>query len=243
MQNTEVREIYNKFLKQLSNGNYESYRWSKNNIVRSQYSTTLVSILNFLSGIEGYPAKCLEVGPGPGTWTKILLEKLTRTDFTLVDISEEMLNQAKNNLKDDKIKYIISDFLQFQTSEKFQLFFSSRALEYFINKNGFFENLFQILDPGSKGFLITKTPHYFLAKILGRKITKFHSQQISPSELRKIIQANGFKVKMIKPVTMRLPGLRLVAINNLLFKIFHNCRMNFLIQFLSESYSIEFEKT
>jgi len=241
MQNEDVKEIYNKFLKQEEIGDYEFYRWSTNSILRSQYFMTLRCVLDFLTRVNS-PARCLEVGPGPGTWTKKICEKFPQTNFTLVDISEEMLGQAKKNLSSDRINFFVSDFLQFSSLEKYQLFFSSRALEYFVDKNNFFLHLEGLLDFQARGFVITKTPHYFLSKLRGSVVKDFHSWQIAPQALRKIIEANGFKVIKIRPVTMRFPGVKIVFVNDLLFKLFHSCRMNFILQFLSESYSIEFEK-
>lgn len=53
--------------------------------------------------------KWLDLGCGTGTLEKLAYEKFSDVQFTLVDMSEKMLMQAKAKLKDDSILYMCTD--------------------------------------------------------------------------------------------------------------------------------------
>ena len=89
----------------------------------------------------------LEVGCGPCPIGKKLAMKGAKKVFGL-DISSEMLEQAKSNLTElgliDKFELVCSDILdeKFELSEKVDCVVCSYAITTFIND---FENLVQIL--------------------------------------------------------------------------------------------------
>jgi len=235
-------EIYNCKVRQ-SGGQYEQQRWFKNPVVRAGYEMTAWSIKRHLSGSDLQFKHCLEVGPGPGTWTKLLLNKNPEADYDLVDISSEMLNLAKQNIGDiPNVKYFLNDFMEFSSGKKYDLFFSSRAIEYFKDKEGAINKIYSLMQPDSSGLIITKTPHYLRAKVSGRKIRDIHLGQIKPSEMRTILMQTGFRNVEIYPATATLPLLRSSYLNKLVFSVFRNFKLNFISQFFSESYIVKFKK-
>ena len=149
----------------------------------------------------------LEVGPGPGTWTKVLLSNKEIARYDIVDISEEMLRQAKDNLHEfEQINFVHSDILDFVPKEQYDFFFSSRFIEYVNDKEKVVDTIFKSLKPGGKGYLSTKTPQY--GRFMSKKVNSpVHQGQISAKKLRELFERRGFKVKKIINVNSVFPGL------------------------------------
>ena len=154
-----------------------------------------------------------------------------------------MLNLAKQNIGEiPNVKYILNDFMEFNSDKKYDLFFSSRAIEYFKDKEGTIKKVYDLIKPGGVGLIITKTPHYFKARIRGRKISDIHSGQIGPSDMRKIIIGSGFRDVEIYPATTTFPLLRSSFLNKLIFYISRSLSLNPVSESFSESYIIKFTK-
>jgi ubiquinone/menaquinone biosynthesis C-methylase UbiE len=238
MQESDVKEKYN-----LENrDDYEYSRWFSGSISKAGYKMTEKSIYRHVLDKDIKIENYLELGPGPGTWTKLFCKK-GNISLDLVDISREMLASAKKNLSDcGNVTFFEKNFIDFQPDKKYDFFFSSRAAEYFPDKDVFVRKISEVLSDNSKGFIITKTPKYRLNKLLGRKTSEFHSGQVSAKELSMIFKKNNFKIEGIYPVTFSFPIFKSAMLNMLLFKIFSQFRLNFLSNFFSESYSINFSK-
>ena len=95
-----MRQFYNKKAKKISDKGYEYARWFSTPRKKKQYNSTVRSLLFHLRDI-GFK-KCLEVGCGPGTWTRLLLKKYPEAKFTCLDISKEMISQFNENVKEKK---------------------------------------------------------------------------------------------------------------------------------------------
>ena len=242
MKSESVKEIYNRQVKTKFGGDYEHRRWFSDALKEAGYQMTRESICHhFLEGslFNDY----LELGPGAGTWTKLFLEKCPDAKFDLVDISGEMLDQAKENLGSyQNIRYFEADFLDFKPDKQYDLFFSSRALEYVPDKKRAVLKIAGLLRSGGRGFIITKTPKYLRARVFGRKIPRLHQGQIAPRKLKQLLSEAGFKNIAIYPATMSFPLFKSPKLNRLLFKVFYKHGLNFLSQFFSESYCVKFEK-
>lgn len=244
MEPKKIKEVYNKKIKEKYKGDYEQGRWFANSLSRTGYEMTLESIKYHLLKND-YPVKnFLELGPGTGTWTRLFINKYSEANFDLVDISSEMLNLAKNSLSKyhANINYFEKDFLLFKSRKKYDLFFSCRALEYLSDKELAVQKIAELLQSGGQGFIITKTPKYLRAKLLGRKISELHRGQILPRKLKKLLKKAGFKNLEIYPATMIFPLLRSAKINKLLHKIFYKHKLNCISKFFAESYCVKFTK-
>lgn len=242
MDTAEVKEIYNRQVKAKFGGDYEYRRWFSDALKEAGFQMTRESIrYHFLE--KGAFDDYLELGSGSGTWTKLFLEKCPDAKFDLVDISGEMLKLAKEKLAFcHNVRYFEADFLDFTLDKQYDLFFSSRALEYIPDKKGAILKIAGLLKSGGRGFIITKAPKYFRARIFGRKIPKLHQDQIGPRKLKQLLSEAGFKNIEIYPATTSLPLFKSPKLNQLLFKLFYKFRLNFLSQFFSESYAIKFKK-
>lgn len=235
-------EIYNQKVRQ-DDGQYERQRWFKNPIARVGYEMIAWTIKHHLieNGLKF--KNCLEVGPGPGTWTKLLLKNNPEAGYDLVDISSEMLNLAKQNIGDiPNVKYFLNDFMEFSSDKKYDLFFSSRAIEYFGDKKGAIKKIYELMRSGGLGLIITKTPHYIRARIIGRKVYNIHLGQIHPSDMKSVLTESGFKNIEIYMATATFPILRGSFLNRLVFLVFRNIKLNPIGQFFAESYVVKFQK-
>jgi len=241
MKNEQIKNIYNKKIIDDYNFEYEKSRWFKNPIRQAGYNMTLKIIeRHVLSEDFSY---CLELGPGQGTWTDIIIKSKPNIKMDLVDISKEMLGLVKNRFKENNnLNFFEKDFLDFASQNKYDFFFSSRAIEYIDDKEKAVEKIVSLLSAGGRGFLITKMPKYLRNKLLGKKVADFHKGQIEPNMLVKLLNKYGVKDTITYPAAMSFPVLKSAKINQFLFDIFSKKHLNFISIFFAESYCIKFKK-
>lgn len=240
MQTEQVKNKYNKDVLGKYQGKYEEERWFKNDIQKAGYIMTLNAIRKH--ALKSKYAACLELGPGHGTWTKELLDFQPEAKYTLVDISRAMINLAQARLGEkENISYVESDFLNFRAESRYDFFFSIRAIEYIPEKGKVIRKISDLLKPGGKGFIITKTPKYLRHKLLGRAVPEFHSGQIAPQALKKMLVQNNCTAIKIYPATLSWPFWRSAQMNLLLYNILGDNELNFVSKFFSESYCVVFE--
>ena len=241
MKSVEVKQKFEERIRSLPDHNYEHYRWLGSAIKKGGYEMTRAAIENLLPKI--FFKNYIEVGSGPGTWTKLFLEKEQRASFDLVDLSDEMVAIAKKNLGTGAaIRYINADFLAFIPDKKYDFFFSSRTIEYVENKNAFIEKVAKLLISGGAGLIITKTPKYRRQKLLGKSVPPLHRGQITPRALSLLLEKNGLIPHLLFPVTFSFPFFNAARFNRRLFTIFGKKRLNPLSAIFAESYCIFFKK-
>lgn len=239
MEQNEIKNFYNKIIKNKYGNDYEYSRWFSDSVKEAGFRMTFDSIFSRLDfNFKSY----LEVGPGQGTWTKLFLGKFSEANYDLVDISSEMLRICQENLKNFQINYIEADFTKFHTKKKYDFIFSSRALEYFPDKFAFVKKMRDLLEDGGRAIIITKTPKYIRNFLLKRKISDIHKGQISPKKLKKILKKFNFSKIEIYPAIIYFPFLKSPQLNIFLYKIFSNFKLNLLSYFFSESYLIKIKK-
>ena len=228
------KKIKNKY------GDYEYYRWFLNKRKKRQYKFSTTSILFHLRDINF--KNCLEIGCGPGTWTKLLLKKYPKAKFTCIDISKEMIKQFKKEIKDKRAKPIVKDFLAFNSGKKYDFIFSSRAIEYIPDKPKVIEKISNLLKDKRKGIIISSPPHPTLItikKLFGKKVNPQHTQRISVKNLRALLKKNNFKNIKFYPILFT--DLSFVP-TSILFKFFYKKKWNFLGKMFAVTYLVKFEK-
>lgn len=241
MQTSDIKEFYNTSLKASPN-RYEHDRWFKNAQRKAGFVSTKSAVERYaLPLIDDKTENIFELGPGPGTWTKLLLQKSPKAHYDLVDISEEMLAQAKESLPQDAdITFIVSDILDFKPERSYDFFFSSRIIEYVPDKDKAVSIIASSLKSGAYGYIVTKTPQQ--KRGFGTPITSpVHGQQVGPDELVALFEKHNCTVKQRVHVTCVFPGLRSGLADRLLTTI---CRW---LPFpwctpVSESYALVFVK-
>lgn len=241
MQPQEIKERYKSIVPNKYNGDYECNRWFKTLVDQVSYSSTKKTIERIVGSGDYSFKRYLEVGPGPGTWTKLFLKQ--DAQFMLVDISKEMLMLAEKNLSEHKnISFVENDFLVFQSESKYDFFFSSRALEYFPEKHLFLKKVYELLSPQCKGILITKTPHYSRYKLMGKKVPAMHRGQVNPFVLKKLLKKSGFENISLYPATFTFPLLRSHKANRFLYFVLGSIPLTKATALFTESYAVTFSK-
>ncbi|MCL2157651.1 MAG: class I SAM-dependent methyltransferase [Methanobrevibacter sp.] len=75
--------------------------------------------------------KVLEIGAGTGLFSQMFLNKFPDAKMDLVDLAEDMLNIAKERLKNKfNINFFIKNILDFSPNEKYDLVISSLAIHH-----------------------------------------------------------------------------------------------------------------
>ena len=149
--------------------------------------------------------KILDLGAGTGLLSEKLLKKYSRGSFTLIDLSNEMLNIAKERFKgNSNFKYIQGDYLNTDFKDSFDIIMSSLSIHhlnddskkniYFkiyqiLNKGGIFLNADQVLAPSSEN-------EYIYQRNWWEKMEKEHLKQ---NEKELIID----RMKLDKPSTLK----------------------------------------
>jgi ubiquinone/menaquinone biosynthesis C-methylase UbiE len=224
-------------------GDYEHARWRANPLLSAQYRMMTDVLNRLVVPIVRRALRVLEVGPGPGTWTKILLEANPEAKYTLVDISREMLAQAREGLASHTdVTFVESDLLAFESSQPFDLFFSSRAIEYMPDKRAAARKIASLLAPGAHGAIITKMPKPFFDQVRGRKVATLHTGQIAPCDLAFILEHSGLIVEKIRIATATLPGFGSAHANSWVYMLLKHSPLFFPFTLFAESYLIMFRK-
>lgn len=240
----DIKNMYNLDVKKDSKGNYEFYRWMSTPDAKIDYIMTYESLSLQLT--QSNFKRIIELGPGPGTWTKLMIKKSPKAKFLLVDISREMIRQAKKNLPKKNISFKECNFLEVHIKEKFDLFFSSRAIEYIPDKKAVVDKIYDLLNNRGVGIIITKQPHpikMMFRKMLGKKISAEHTEKISPYNFKRLLLEKGFKNIRIYPVIMPPKSFFFPRkLRIFIFKRFYEYKLSFFTKLLSESYLIKFRK-
>jgi len=97
----------------------------------------------------------LDVGAGTGLFSSFLLRKFPEAKLTLIDISEKMLEVAKQRFKDFRdIKYIVSDYSKYGFTERYDIIISALSIHHLTDeqKEEFYKKCYSIL--GDNGVFI-----------------------------------------------------------------------------------------
>jgi len=103
----------------------------------------------------------LDIGAGTGLLSSFILDKFPGANLTLIDISEKMLEVAKERFKGKtNVTYIIDDYTKYKLDKKFDIIISSLSIHHLtdddkkrlysdiyssLNNNGVFINADQVL--------------------------------------------------------------------------------------------------
>jgi tRNA (cmo5U34)-methyltransferase len=107
--------------------------------------------ISFLSECKNDFKFILDLGAGTGLLTKYLINYFPQASFTLVDISESMLEVAKSHFeKNNNINFIISDYSKKLPDKKFDLIASALSIHHLENdkKKNLYKMIFQNLEKG-----------------------------------------------------------------------------------------------
>ena len=112
----------------------------------------MYNIATSLAALEKHTLSVLDLGAGTGLMSSFVLQKHPNSKLTLIDLSEGMLDIAKARFSDNtSIKFIVSDYTQFEYTEKYDLVISSLSIHHLTDseKKELFQKLYSIMTPDS----------------------------------------------------------------------------------------------
>ena len=147
-----------------------------------------------LKKIAGAKAKVLEIGIGEGDLTKYLIENNPDISLDALDVSAEMINEAKKRLSGNKINFICADAFEYLQNyeSKYEVIVSAWTLHNFRweDKQKIFEAIFQKLNSG--GHLILMDKVYPDDEKLGKELLEVqqnrYRQYLEKDVAREIIE-------------------------------------------------------
>lgn len=238
-----VKEYYDNFLSK-DKTPYHIHRWHMSAVHEEHFIQTKRTLERAYRNLSG---SVLEIGGGDGMWTKIYIEKCS--NLTYLDISNEMLSQARENLKgySNKIDFRQGDFLQNGIQDQsFDNLISIRNFEYFKDKDFAIKEMCRLLKKGGSLFVVTKSKDYNLRTNLHNKT--LHSDQVSIKSFIKKLELNGFEIIDAKPAIFG--KLLRMGLFRFIFRSLHSIFLvtNWkilpvgLLSIFSESYYVEARK-
>ena len=198
---------------------YKWLRWEKTRLARFEHDLTRRAIEEEL-GTERV-ARALEVGCGPGTWTKLLADRAT--SVVAVDLSAGMLAQARQAVTSPNVTFQQADASSFTYPGTFDMVLSVRVIEYIPEWKTVIANISKLVAPGGRVVIVTKTPlslwrgtgreRWFIAQprrlaariIKGKRHRDFWQRHISVSKLSRELTAGGFHDLSVRPAIFGLP--------------------------------------
>lgn len=240
----ETREHFNSVAKESNDGSYEARRWAANPRVVEQRRATAAFIERVVVPYAARSARIMELGPGPGTWTRRLASANTHAQLILLDISSGMLERARAAASEvSSVGIREGEFLSVAVMKgETDLFFSSRALEYVVDKDAAARKIMRILAAGGTGCVITKMPKTFVNRVMRRRTKPLHRHQVRPRDLQARLREAGATQVRLYPVTFAMPFLRSAAADRLARLLLARLPLNPLSAFLAESYAVTFRK-
>ena len=137
----------NEALKEKFNENAEKYDKIRKLIIPC--FDELYDITKNLANSKKDKPRILDLGAGTGLLTKYLFEKYPEAEFTLIDLSEEMLKLAKNRFQRyNNFKYITADYLEHDFNS-FDIIVSSLSIHHIEDKEKkkLYKKIYNALNP------------------------------------------------------------------------------------------------
>lgn len=123
------------------------------------YYSIPLTVLDF----DGEAPNILDIGSGTGLFSNIVLQKYPKAKLTLIDLSDKMLEVAKERFKSYKdFEYIVDDYTKHNFDKKFDIIISALSIHHLsafdkeslykkcydmLNEHGVFINVDQVLSP------------------------------------------------------------------------------------------------
>ena len=166
---------------------------------------------------------CLEVGCGTGKNTEWLINICTQ--ITAIDLSEGMLEKAKEKIQSDKVAFHIVDILKDWTFSncKYDLVTFSLMLEHIEDLESIFQKLAAVTEKGSKVYIGELHPFKQYAGSKARFETETGTQVVTCfnhhiTDFTNAASANGFKLIQVEEQFDEGDRNQIPRILNLLFE-------------------------
>lgn len=188
-------------------------RWFGSQVASSDFAITKHLLWQYLAPTER--DRLLEMGCGPGVWAGLLAGSVS--SITALDISREMLEEARGRVSEGHVSFVNSDILDYEDAQRFDKIYSVRAIEYIEDSRSLIRKLSGLLNPGGRVVIISKPKNSLLTwrrgvvdKLRGRlpeAASQFRSilRPMDPTDLTDLFLQAGFAIVAVAPVVIRYP--------------------------------------
>jgi tRNA (cmo5U34)-methyltransferase len=146
----------------------------------------------------------LDIGAGTGLLTSFMQREYLESRYTLIDISEEMINQAKKRFEGHRnFDYIVADYSNYRFNKKYDMVVSALSIHHLADgeTRELYKNIFGILESG--GIFINGDQFISRSPVIEERIHHQWKVVIENSGLtREQIQGAYERMKMDKPATI-----------------------------------------
>lgn len=111
----------------------------------------IYTIIAELANSEVPRPKILDLGAGTGLLTEHLLKRYSPGNFTLIDLSKEMLNIARERFKEElNFQYINANYLEYDFEGPFDIIISSLSIHHLedVDKMYLYSKIYETLKKG-----------------------------------------------------------------------------------------------
>jgi tRNA (cmo5U34)-methyltransferase len=145
----------------------------------------------------------LDIGAGTGLLTSFIHQKYPDSRYTLIDISDEMIIQAKSRFPEFRnFNFITADYTNYKFQDKYDVVVSSLSIHHLTDteKRLLFKEIHTILN--NNGFFINGDQFIHKSAYIEDKIQNKWKNKIANSNLKKEdIEAAYERMKMDKPAS------------------------------------------
>jgi ubiquinone/menaquinone biosynthesis C-methylase UbiE len=178
-------------------------RYDDSHVVRSYQRRTQALIVDDLRIERGM--RVLDLGCGTGTATLEIASRLEGTGRVVgLDLSEEMLEQAKQKLTElgyTNVEFVLQSASDLNYDECFDHVVSTNAFHHFADKQDVFARVYKSLRPGGIFMVQDICDDFVLMKaldFLGKLGEKAHVSSTTSRELRDLLISTGFSDVEVK---------------------------------------------
>lgn len=104
-----------------------------------------------VSAVNSQTPKVLDLGAGTGLFSSLVLQKYPEAEVTLMDISDQMLERAKNRLSEYAyIQYVLEDYTNYEAPDTYDVIISALSIHHLTDteKQRLYQNSFRNLKAG-----------------------------------------------------------------------------------------------
>jgi ubiquinone/menaquinone biosynthesis C-methylase UbiE len=178
-------------------------RYDDSRVVRSYQRRTQALVVDDLRIERGM--RVLDLGCGTGTATLEIASRLEETGRVVgLDLSEEMLEQAKQKLTElgyTNVEFVLQSASELKYDECFDHVISTNAFHHFADKQDVFAKVYKSLRPGGIFVVQDICDDFVLMKaldFLGKLGEKAHVGSTTSRELRDLLISTGFSDVEVK---------------------------------------------
>ena len=146
----------------------------------------------------------LDIGAGTGLLTAFLFDKYPKSNYTLIDIADEMIDQAKKRfIRQPNFTYITADYVNYNFEKKYNIIVSALSIHHLEDneKAQLYKNIFNCLDENgifvNGDQFLSRSP--FVESLIQEKWRRKIRESNLPSEE---VEAVYNRMKMDKPATV-----------------------------------------